>query len=126
VARHCYTPDTARSALGALRPIAETVSRLVGQMEQARPRRIVSDQPVDQAYFDLLTRLQVALGEIRRRGVKIDDLKRGRLGFPARRNGRPVLLCWEVGETTLGFWNEPGEGLAVRRPVDEGGPWEEG
>jgi hypothetical protein len=36
------------------------------------------------------------------------------------------MLCWEVGEATLGFWHEPEAGPERRRPVDEDGPWEDG
>ncbi len=124
MSRHCYTPQTARSALHALRPAAETVCRLVRELERARPARILSDQPVNRSYFHLLTRLHTTLGEFRRRGVRVHDLRRGRLGFPARRDGRRVTLCWEVGEATLGFWHEADSGEAARRPVDEEGPWE--
>jgi hypothetical protein len=65
VAHRRYSPDTARLALSALRPAAETLCRLIREMERARPARIVADQPVDPRYFELLTRVHAALGEIR-------------------------------------------------------------
>jgi len=46
------------------------------------------------------------------------------LDFPAYRDGRPVLLCWKVGEVSVRFWHEPGQGFDRRR-VDENGPWDE-
>ena len=121
-----FTPDTARLALDTLRPAAETLSRLYGELERTRPTRVHADQPVDPAYFDRLLRIHATLGEIRRRGVRVNDLRRGRLGFPALRAGRRVLLCWQVGEATLGFWHESEAGSGGRRPVDEDGPWEDG
>ena len=120
-----FTPRTARQTLDALRPFAETLCRLYRKLERRRPARILSDQPVDPAYFALISRLNSTLCEIHRRGAQVQDLRRGRLAFPARRAGRPVLLCWQVGEANLGFWREPGAGSAGRQPVDEDGPWEE-
>jgi hypothetical protein len=127
VAERCFTPQSARQALEALRPAAETLRRLVGELERTRPERILPDQPVAPAYFARVARLHLALSEIRRRGgVRIQDLRQGVLGFPARRAGRRVLLCWRVGETGLAFWSEPGVAPAVHRPVDDDGPWEDG
>ena len=121
-----FTPDTARLALDALRPAAETLCKLYRTLESARPARIHPDQPVEPAYFALVARLHATLGAIRRRGVRVDDLRQGRLAFPARRAGRRVVLSWQVGEATLGFWHEPESGPDRRRPVDEDGPWEKG
>ena len=121
----CFTPRSARQALDSLRSTAESVCRLVRELERHRPKRILPDQPVDPDYFILVSRLQAALGRIRRRGVDVKDLRKGLLDFPARRAGRRVLLCWHVGEASLGFWYEQGQGLGGRQPVDEDGPWEE-
>jgi hypothetical protein len=120
-----FTPRTARQTLDALRPVAETLCRLYRKLESNRPARILPEQKVDPVYFALIWRLHSTLGEIHRCGAQVQDLRQGQLAFPARRAGRPVLLCWRVGEATLGFWQEPEAGLAGRRPVDEDGPWEE-
>ena len=80
---------------------------------------------MDRWSFWRVTRLQVVITEIHRRGAQITDLRRGQLDFPARRAGRQVLLCWQVGEATLRYWREPEAGFAGRQPVDEDGPWEE-
>jgi hypothetical protein len=121
-----FTPDTARLALDDLRPAAETLCRLYRTLERARPGRVRSDQPVDPLYFGVLARFQATLDAIRRRGVRVDDLRQGRLGFPARRAGRRVVLCWEVGEATVGFWYELDAGPDRRLPVDDDGPWDAG
>jgi hypothetical protein len=119
-----FTPRTARQALHSLRPRAEALCRLYRQLERDRPPVIGSDQRVEPAYFALLARLHATAVEIRRRGVWVQDLRRGLLGFPARRAGRPVVLSWYVGEPTLDYWQDPGDGTDGRRPVDEDGPWE--
>ena len=125
MAIHWFTPASARRALDGLRPAAETLSRLYRELERVRPPRIVPDQPVHRGYFERIVHLHATLGQIRRRGVRVQDFRCGRLGFPARRAGRQVVLCWQVGEPTLSFWHETGSGPDGRRPVDEDGPWEE-
>ncbi len=120
-----FTPRSARRVLSGLRPAAETMCRLYRLLERHRPPSILPEQPVDPDYFTLVTRLHATLGEIRRRGVEVKDVRRGLLDFPARRAGRRVLLCWKVGEPSLCFWHELDQGFAGRQPVDEDGPWEE-
>ena len=126
MAERWFTPRSARQALDSLRPAAETLRRLVRELEETRPARILPDQPVEPAYFARGMRLHLTLSDIRGRGIRVQDLRRGLFGFPARRAGRRVLLCWQVGEAGLGFWHEPGAGPAARQPVDDDGPWDEG
>ena len=33
------------------------------------------------------------------------DLERGLVDFPSQRGGRPVFLCWELGETNVSHWH---------------------
>ena len=124
MAERWFTPDTARQALPEVQPVAETLCRLYRRLEQRRPACIQPEQPVEPGYFVLVARLHAALAAIRRRGVRVQDARRGSLGFPARRAGRAVLLCWQVGEERLGYWRDPGFDVAGRHPVDDDGPWE--
>jgi hypothetical protein len=50
-------------------------------------------------------------------GVQVKDLDRGLVDFPSRIDGRPALLCWQVGEERIAFWHTPEEGFAGRRPL---------
>ena len=120
-----FTPASARHALSKLRPVAERLCKLYRAMELTRPKRVSPEQRVDSDYFCLLNQLQAGLEAIRASGAQVKDLRSGLLDFPARREGRPVLLCWKVGEASLDFWHETGSGYDGRRPVDEDGPWEE-
>ena len=119
-----YTPARARQVLDKIKPTAEKMCRLYRELERKRPGRVVSDQRVEPGYMMLLERLNRALGEIHRWGVQVKDVRRGLLDFPARREGRLVLLCWRVGEPALGFWHETAEGFSGRQPLDDDGPWE--
>jgi hypothetical protein len=94
-------------------------------MECRKPKRISPEQPVEREYFLLLRQLHQGLDTVRASGARIQDVREGRIEFPARRGGRQVLLCWQVGEGALRFWRESDAGQGGRRVVDEDGPWEE-
>ncbi|MCP3979730.1 MAG: DUF2203 family protein [bacterium] len=121
---HVFTPESARRTLPRVRPTAELMCRLYAQLSDRAPARIASDQPVDEAYFDLVRELLAALDTLRRHGVVVRDAGAGRLGFPARRQGRSVLLSWRVGEPALAFWCEIDDAESSRRPLREDGLWE--
>ncbi|HKQ63086.1 MAG TPA: DUF2203 family protein [Candidatus Polarisedimenticolaceae bacterium] len=117
-----FTPDSARRVLPQVRPAAERMCRLLQLLEACKPRGVGADQPVSAPYFTLLEAFHRALAELRALGVRVQDPRQGLLDFPARRAGRDVLLCWRVGEPTLAYWRDALG--AVRRPLDEDGPWD--
>jgi hypothetical protein len=121
-----FTPDSARQVLDELRPVAERMCELYRDLEDRRPRQILPEQPVERVYFSLVQRLQQLLSRIHRSGARVKDLRRGLLDFPARRDGREVLLCWKVGERSLEFWHEMDDGYSGRQRVDDDGPWDDG
>jgi len=51
--------------------------------------------------------------------VQLKDLERGLVDFPAVREGRTIFLCWELGESEVGFWHETSTGFAGRQPLDD-------
>jgi hypothetical protein len=63
-----------------------------------------------------------ALGQLEAWGVLVRDLDSGLCDFPAEREGRPVYLCWQLGEDQIGFWHEVDDGFRGRRPVDDRTP----
>jgi hypothetical protein len=52
--------------------------------------------------------------EFTSRGLQIEDLERGRIGFPSLRGDSEVLLSWEEGEDVIEFWHDPGSGHSGR------------
>jgi hypothetical protein len=58
------------------------------------------------------------LAEIDSIGVLVKDLEQGLLDFPSVLDGKPVLLCWKLGEPAIAHWHTEQEGFAGRKPLD--------
>jgi hypothetical protein len=59
------------------------------------------------------------LAEIDEIGVRVKDLQEGLLDFPSVMDGKPVLLCWKLGEPAIAHWHTEEEGFAGRKPLDD-------
>ena len=66
----------------------------------------------------VLTELTVQLAELEGLGVQLKDFERGLVDFPSLRDGRVVLLCWQMGEgDELEWWHDVDAGFAGRTPL---------
>ncbi len=66
-------------------------------------------------YASLLIDLTSRIGELEALGVQLKDFDRGLVDFPSMRDGRVVLLCWQVGEgDELEWWHDVEAGFAGR------------
>ena len=64
--------------------------------------------------------LQFAVGQIDKWGVTLRDISSGLIDFPALANGRPIWLCWRLGEgESIEWWHETNVGFDGRRPLSE-------
>ncbi len=63
--------------------------------------------------------LRAGIEQLAAWNIQVKDLERGLVDFPARRDGRIVFLCWELGEPEVGFWHETTSGYSNRQPVDD-------
>lgn len=51
-------------------------------------------------------------------GVQLKDYSRGLIDFPSMREGRIVLLCWQLGEgERIEWWHDLETGFAGRQPL---------
>ena len=55
--------------------------------------------------------------ELEELGMQLKDPRLGLVDFPSEMYGRPVLLCWRLGEAEVGFWHEVDAGYAGRQPL---------
>ena len=70
------------------------------------------------AYAQALTELTTTIGELEALGVQLKDFERGLVDFPSLRDGRVVLLCWQMGEgDELEWWHDVDAGFAGRTPL---------
>jgi hypothetical protein len=54
-------------------------------------------------------------------GVQLKDPEIGLCDFRSERDGRPVLLCWKLGEPAVAHWHELAAGFAGRQPLEPRG-----
>jgi hypothetical protein len=59
------------------------------------------------------------IAEIDAIGVQVKDLETGLLDFPFQLDGEVVLLCWQMGESSIDHWHTVESGFQGRQPVDE-------
>lgn len=70
------------------------------------------------AYAAVLTELTTQIAELEALGVQLKDFERGLVDFPSLRDGRVVLLCWQLGEgDELEYWHDVDAGFAGRTPL---------
>lgn len=68
---------------------------------------------------DSIRELREALTEIESRGCLVKDLDVGLVDFPCMVKEREIYLCWKLDEPHIGFWHDPDEGFAGRKPIDQ-------
>jgi hypothetical protein len=66
----------------------------------------------------LIDQMAAGVARIDRLGITLRDIESGLIDFPALVAGRPVWLCWRIGEPSVGFWHAHDTGFASRRPID--------
>ena len=59
------------------------------------------------------------MGELQKLGVLFKGFDTGLVDFPAEIDGRPVLLCWQLGEESVQYWHEETAGFIGRQPLRE-------
>ncbi len=69
-------------------------------------------------YATILTNFTGEMGELEALGVQLKDFDRGLIDFPSLRDGRVVLLCWQMGEgDALEWWHDMDAGFGGRTPL---------
>jgi hypothetical protein len=67
----------------------------------------------------LIDQMAAGVARIDGLGLTLRDIERGLVDFPALVSGRQVWLCWQLGETTVGWWHGLETGFDGRRPLAE-------
>ena len=69
-------------------------------------------------YAKIVTSLTSEMARLDSLGVQLKDFERGLIDFPSMRDGRVILLCWQLGEgDELEWWHDVDAGFAGRTPL---------
>jgi len=70
------------------------------------------------AYVKALYEIGKLTTELHEGGIQLKDYSRGLIDFPCMRDGRVVLLCWQLGEVEcIEWWHEMEAGFGGRKPL---------
>ncbi len=123
----------ANAALAEVRPIAERMAALAEDVWARRERLAALDRgarerhplyreeitAMEQSLESDMRQLQEYVRQIVELGAEVKGLREGILDFPGRLEGRPIWLCWRLGEPEILYWHEWDAGFAGRRSVAE-------
>jgi hypothetical protein len=125
-----FTVEQATNTLPLVRRIVEDLVVTVGRwQERIREYEIASASvtpesgdgraaELEREAEQLAGEVDGFVAELGSLGIEVKDYAQGLIDFPAEREGRPVYLCWRLGEPTVQFWHEVDAGFAGRRPLD--------
>jgi hypothetical protein len=122
-----FSVDEANALLPAVRRIVAGIKRahaeLAARAAAAKHAAEGAEQgggfmPGGSRYATALLHLAERAGALETLGVQLKDYERGLIDFPSMRDGRVVLLCWQLGEgDQLEWWHEVEAGYAGRQPL---------
>jgi hypothetical protein len=121
-----FSVDEANALLPAVRRIVERVARAHGRVAALRESAREAGEgasasgggfmPEGELYVRALGSLVEGATELEALGVQLKDYGRGLIDFPAMREGRVVLLCWQLGEgDRVEWWHDLETGFAGRQ-----------
>ena len=67
----------------------------------------------------LIDQMQAGVARLVEMDITLRDISSGLIDFPALVSGRPIWLCWRLGETEVANWHPHDEGYDTRRPLSE-------
>ena len=122
-----FSVEEANALLPDVRRIVAAISRSHGRVAASQEdSRLAAEgaqsgggfMPGGVGYVRALMRLAESVGELETLGVQLKDYERGLIDFPAMRDGRVVLLCWQLGEgDQIEWWHDLDAGFAGRQPL---------
>jgi hypothetical protein len=124
-----YDIDAANARLTELRPLLSALREARDEVAagQLRLAELASAEDADPALIAreqegmtiTVKRMEQAVRQIDAWGVTLRDIGTGLVDFPALANGRPIWLCWKLGEDGIAHWHELDAGIAGRKPLIE-------
>ena len=129
-----YTIDEANSALPeveriliALRDQREELIQMRDRVVQASPEgdETPSTGAAEQIRLlrlgmqGLIDQMQAGVARLVDLDITLRDISTGLIDFPALMSGRPIWLCWRLGEPSVDWWHRHDEGFQNRRSIED-------
>jgi hypothetical protein len=122
-----FTIEEANALLPSVREILKKIQRSRRRLATYRRQAKLAAEGAEQGgggmengvlYAKLLTNFAEEMSELEALGVQLKDFDRGLVDFPSLREGRVVLLCWQLGEgDELEWWHDMDAGFGGRTPL---------
>ena len=122
-----FTIEEANALLPSVREILQRIQRSRRRLATYRRAAKSAAEGAEQGgggmeggalYATLLTQFTAEMSELEALGVQLKDFDRGLVDFPSLRDGRVVLLCWQLGEgDELEWWHDMEAGFGGRTPL---------
>ncbi len=121
-----FTLEEANELLPGVRANLHSIQKLYavmgGYREGARSAAAASERGGGMQggtrYVKALYEIGKITTELHEMGVQLKDYSRGLIDFPCLKDGRIVLLCWQLGEADkIEWWHELEAGFSGRQPL---------
>lgn len=123
-----YTVDRANRTLPLVRRIVEDVVREHERWRDAVARLdllTATNTDIPDVRVTALQRevqsiardIDAFQGELEALDIQLKDRRLGLVDFPTELDGRRVLLCWRLGESSVQYWHDEDAGYAGRQPL---------
>jgi hypothetical protein len=129
---HYYSIDEATTRLAQVRPLLEGLRAdrdAIAIAQQDQQLRAATNGSAEHASEVAATDARIRAMAVRMRSVvtqlvewdvELRDIGTGLIDFPALANGRPIWLCWRLGEPLeIRWWHELDTGFDGRQPLAE-------
>ena len=123
-----FTINEANDLLPVIRPKLQTIKANYEKMavfrESAKAASVAANESGGggmeggTVYVKALYEIGKITTELGELGIELKDYTRGLIDFPSMREGRVVLLCWQLGEDEhIEWWHEIEAGFMGRQPL---------
>ncbi|HEV8593434.1 MAG TPA: DUF2203 domain-containing protein [Pyrinomonadaceae bacterium] len=121
-----FTVDEANELIPSVRKRLEIIQRLYSRLDSYRESAKAAASASEfgggmeggSQYVKSLYEIGKHTTDLHEMGVQLKDYSRGLIDFPSMRDGRVVLLCWQLGEPEqIEWWHEVEAGFAGRKPL---------
>ena len=121
-----FTLAEANDAIPVIRPKLKRLKRLYSGVRDLRDDARAAAAACEAGggmtegprYVTMLCEIGAIVNELTELGIQLKDQSRGLIDFPSRREGRVVLLCWQLGEPDeIEWWHDTEAGFAGRQPI---------